>query len=298
VTSNIKKLSVYTPAKTSPGQGRYHGNSRLVATATLVDKRVSILLASPTGGFVPLATTKGPADNLAMGAKWKAFGPPSTASNGFHFSALATLSAKDGGITTKDDSAIVYSFLGGAFDNVAVEGEAAPDSNGGTYLSFNDPISNDQGRYAFLAKAKGGDFGVGKVGLWFGLPAAPHLAARVGDFAPDAIGNDGPSTFSTIKNIALPGGPNSGPIFLATVKGGGANGKNNAGLWGMDSDGFVRQLLRNGDTLGDQTVKKIVLLNSLPGCFSATRSFNGAGGIAALVSFTDKTSAVVYVGVP
>jgi len=297
--SNIKKLSVYTPAKTSPGQGRYHGDNRLVATATLVDKRTVFLTAFPTGGFLPLAATKGAADNLVMGAKWKAFGPPATATNGFNFATLATLAAdKLDGISTKNDTAIVYSFLGGAFDNIAIEGETAPDSNGGTYLSFNDPISNDQGRYAFLAKAKGGDFGAGKVGLWYGLSNAPHLAARVGDLAPDAIGNDGASTFSTIKNIALPGGSKSGPIFLATVKGGGANGKNNAGLWGMDSDGFVRQLLRNGDTLGDQTVKKFVLLNSLPGCFSANRSFNGAGGVAALVSFTDKTNAVVYVGVP
>jgi hypothetical protein len=298
VMSNIKKLSVYTPPKTSPGQGRYHGDNRLVATATLVDKRTAILLCSPTGGFAPLAATKGGADNLVSGAKWKSFGPPSTGTNGFYYSALATLAPKEGGITSKDDTAIVYSVLGGAFDNVAVEGEPAPDSNGGNYLSFNDPVSNNQGCYAFLGKAKGGDFGTGKLGLWYGQVGALQLVARSGGTAPDAIGNAGPSTFNTIKNIALPGGVGSGPIFLATVKGGGASGKNNFGLWGMDSDGFTRQLLRNGDVLGDQTVKKFVLLNSLPGCFSANRSFNAAGGIAALVSFTDKTNAVVYVGIP
>ncbi len=296
--SNIKKLSVYTPPKTSPGQGRYHGDSRLVATATLVDKRTAILLCSPTGGFAPLAATNGPADNLVSGAKWKAFGPPSTGTAGFFYTTLATLAPKQGGITTKDDTAIVYSIIGGALDNVAIEGEPAPDSNGGTFIGFNDPLSNNQGNYAFLGKAKGGDFGPGKTGLWYGIATAPHLIARAGGIAPDAIGNPGVSTFNTITNIALPGGSNSGPIFLATVKGGGANGKNNAGLWGMDSDGFTRQLLRNGDVLGDQTVKKFVLLNSLPGCFSANRSFNGAGGVAALVSFTDKTNAVVYVGIP
>lgn len=297
--SNIKKLNVYTPAKTSPGQGRYQGDFRTIASATLADKRTALLLGSPgSAGFVPLAATKGPADNVFSLAKWKSFGPPATSTSGFYYTALATLAPKEGGVTTKDDTAIVYSILGGALDNIAIEGDPAPDSNGGTYLSFNDPISNNQGNFAYLAKAKGGDFGTGKVGLWFGTAAAPHLKARVGDLAPDAIGNDGPSTFSTITNIALPGGTNSGPIFLAKLKGGGANGKNNAGLWGMDSEGFVRQLLRNGDTLGDQTVKKFVLLNSLPGCFSANRSFNGAGGVAALVSFTDKTNAVVYVGVP
>ena len=297
-TSAIKKLSVYNPPKSSPGQGRYHGNAYLLASATLADKRTVILQVNPNGGYTALAATNGDASSVVNTAKWKTFGYPSTGTNGFNYCTLATLQPKLGGVTTATDTAIVYSFLGGAFNDIATEGGAAAETNGGTYTSFLDPVSNDQGRYAFLAKAKGGDFGAAKSGLWFGLPGALKLVTRVGAFAPDAIGNDGPSSFSTITNLALPGGTGSGPIFLATVKGGGANGKNNTGLWGVDSTGFDRQLLRNGDILGDQTVKKFVLLNSLPGCFSANRSFNGVGGVAALVSFTDKTQAVVYVGIP
>jgi hypothetical protein len=58
-------------------------------------------------------------------------------------------------------------------------------------------------------------------------------------------------------------GFNSSPIFLATVKGTGANGKNNLGLWRPDSDGVLGQLPRNSDELGDYTVKKFSMRSSV-----------------------------------
>ncbi len=92
--------------------------------------------------------------------------------------------------------------------------------------------------------------------------------------------------------------PATGPIFLASVKGTGVNSRNNTGLWGLDSRGFIRQLLRNGDVLGDYTVKKFTLLTSVPGAFSATRSFNNAGGVTAFVSFANRPQALIFIGIP
>jgi hypothetical protein len=298
-TSAIKKISIFTPPKTAAGHGRYHGSGRVVATVTLADKRTAIVAVNNMGQPIAIGGSGGDAGSVISQAKWKSFGPPSVGANGFHFATLATLQPKIGGVTSLTDTAIVFSLVGGAFNDIAVEGGPAPETNGGTFVSFSDPVSNDQGRYAFLATAKGGEIGAAKkTGLWYGTSASVGLVARVGLPAPDPVGFNSTANFSKISNLALPPGASSGPLFLATVKGTGVNGKNSAGLWGVDSDGFVRQLLRNGDLLGTQTVKKFVLLNSLPTCMTTSRSFNGNGGVVALVSFTDKKQALVYVGVP
>jgi hypothetical protein len=297
--SKIKKLNVFTPPKTSPGHGRYHGNGRVIATALLEDKRTAVVAVNSFGAPIVLGGTNGDAGNVITSAKWKSFGPPAVANNGFHFAALATLQSKVGGVTPLTDTALVFSTVGGAFNDFAAESGPAPGTNGGIFTGFTDPLSNDQGGYAFIASAKGGDIGAAKkAGVWYGAAGALDLVARVGLPAPDALGNDSTALFSSITNIALPGGAGSGPLFLATVKGTGVSGKNNAGVWGVDSTGFVRQLLRKGDVYGDTSVKKFVLLNSLAGCFSASRSFNANGGVAALVSFANKTQALVYIGVP
>ena len=91
---------------------------------------------------------------------------------------------------------------------------------------------------------------------------------------------------------------NNSPLFLATVKGSGANGKNNFGPWGADSDGLLRQLLRNGDELGDYRVKKFTMLGSSAGALSTLRSYNNAGNVTALVNLTDKTNAIICVNIP
>src|SRR5262249_36132250 len=57
--STVKKLSIYTPPKTSPGHGRYHGSVRLVATATLADKRTALFTVTTSGAFSELPVTGG-----------------------------------------------------------------------------------------------------------------------------------------------------------------------------------------------------------------------------------------------
>jgi hypothetical protein len=296
-TSNIKKLSIYTPPKSSPGHGRYHGNGALVASATLVDKRVVLLSVTTGGVLTPLIATKGSATSVVQSATYKSFGPPCVGGGGLFFAALASLN-KGGDVSSGNDAAIVANiFANSSFDDIAVENGNAPDVANATFATFSDPVSNDQGRYAFFATMKGVSSAT-KGGLWYGTAGALHLQARTGSPAPDAIGNDGTGTFAAFTNLALPGGANSGPIFLAKVKGTGVSGKNSSGLWGVDTTGFTRQLLRAGDVFDGRVVKKFVVLNSVAGAYSASRTFNATGGVVALVSFTDKTQALVYVGIP
>ena len=298
--STIKKLSVFTPPKTSPGHGRYHGSLRTVANVTLADKRT--VLASVTNAGVPtaVATSGADAPAVAMGAKWKSFGPYGAGSSGFNQTALGTLAPKLGGVTPATDTAIVTSLLGNSV-NTVIARESSPASNiaGASYVSFSDPVSNNLGTYAFLAKVKGtGVTGANSAVLYHGSNATPAIIARTGGDVPDGAGVTLPQKFTAFKSFALPGGANSAPIFLATVKGTGVSGKNSLGLWGTDSDGFLRQLLRNGDELGEYTVKKFTMLTPAKGALSVSRSFNNAGNVTALVNFTDKSNAIIRVNIP
>jgi hypothetical protein len=74
--------------------------------------------------------------------------------------------------------------------------------------------------------------------------------------------------------------------------------KTNLGIWGVDSTNRVRRMLRTGDVLGTQTVKKFTLLKTVPYAFAAARSFNSDGTIAALVNFTDGKQALIAIGLP
>jgi hypothetical protein len=297
--STVQKLSVYVPAKESPGHGRYHATGRVVFIATLADKRTVLYTATSAGALTPLLVSGGDAGNVAAGAEWKSFGVPVVGTGGLHHATLAHLAPKKGGVTAGNDTAIVASNNGSAFDDIAVEGGDAFGITGGTFTGFSDPVSNDQGRYAFIGTFKGaGVKSTNRTALWFGTPGALVPIARTGSPAADENGFQSETVYASIGNFALPGGAGAFPLFMAKLKGPGVNAKNNTGLWSVDSDGFVRQLLRTGGGMGEFTIRRFVLLNSVPGAFSANRSFNGAGGVTAMVTFTDKTQALVLIGIP
>lgn len=295
--TTLKKMSVFLPPKTSPGHGRYTGAQRVVFNATLADKRTALLSVSNGGVVTVVAASNGNADIVAMGAKWKSFGPLSCNTNGSNQAALATLAPKLGGTTTADDTAIIGSTVGGAANAViAREGASAPFIGGASYVGFSDPITNSTSQ-AFLAKLKGsGVTGANNTAL-YANPAGTLLPiARTGGTVRDAAGFALQQTFTGFKSIAMPA--NTPPIFIATVKGSGVSGKNNLGLWGYDGQGFMRQLLRNGDELGDVTVKKFTMLTPGIGVLNASRSFNSIGGTTAVVSLSDKSTAILYTGLP
>ena len=296
VASTVKKMSVFTPTKTSPGQGRNHGSLRTVANVTLADKRTAVVSITNPGVATAVATSGQDAAVISMGAKWKSFGPYGANSIGYSQVVLGALAPKLGGVTSADDTAIVASNIGGIVNSIVVR-ENGPASNiaNARYVSFSDPVSNNLSTYAFLAKIKGtGVTGSNSTVLYQGAT----IIARTGGDVPDGAGFTLPQKFTAIKSFALPGGANSSPIFLASVKGTGANGKNNLGLWGADSDGVLRQLLRNGDELGEYTVKKFTMLSSVKGVLSTPRSYNNAANVTALVNFTDKSNAIIRVNIP
>jgi hypothetical protein len=296
--SAIKKLSVYVPTKTSPGHGRYHGSSRLAAQATLADKRIVFLNLSTAGVPLVLAATDGDAGIVAAGAKWKSFGPAGVSSNGFNFCTLATLQKGLGGIAATNDTAVFINTSSNSVTPAIIAKESGPAPVPGvadaTFTGFFDPVSAPGARYAFIGTIKGtGVGGTNKTGIWWFSSATLSLAARTGGLVPDGAGDLTNDTFKGFTNLAL---PQDGPLFLAKV-----SGKQSFGLWGTDSTGLTRQLLRNGaaiDAFGDFVVKKFVTLGALPGSFSNSRSFNNSGGAVALVSFSNKVQAIMFLGIP
>lgn len=104
---------------------------------------------------------------------------------------------------------------GGTRSAVAVEGDAAPDSGGGSYLSFGHvyPV-NSSGEVAFLSTLTGGT--VGK-GIFLGSGGAHTAVALPGQTAPGTGGG-------TFSNLTSPDLNASGEVaFVASVTGGTAS---------------------------------------------------------------------------
>ncbi|MGV3532493.1 MAG: DUF7453 family protein [Chthoniobacteraceae bacterium] len=295
----IKSITTLTPAQGSPGQGRWHANDRVVARVTLANKQTVVLAVTMAGAITTLQSSGTPANNIADGAEWKSFGLPSVGGTAGRYAFLGTLQRGKGEINAGNDTVLMYSAAGGMPAPFAREGNTAPDSGDATYGSFRDPVSNDAGEVAFLATLKGKDAKGANSGLYWGTPGNIHLLARTGDAAPDTAGEVGDARWSTFLSMALPGGNGGGPIFLAKLSGKGVNGKNNLGVWGVNSSGTeIRQIIRTGEQFGSRAVAKIAVLQPARGSFGAARSYNASGVVSFLVTFTDKTQAIVNLAAP
>jgi hypothetical protein len=133
-------------------------------------------------------------------------------------------------------------------------------------------------------------------------PQSPRVLAFQFRVAPDS--NE--SVFKAVTSIAVPGGT-CGPIFTATllhrrVRPQGppvaTNAANDVGLWAVDSTGGTRLLLREGDPLGERTVKSFQVLKAAGCAPGVTRNFNANAEIAVLVTATDNTTHILKVLVP
>jgi hypothetical protein len=296
--SEIRSINVLTPAKISPGQGRYQGDGNVVARLTLADKRTVLVSVSTAGVITPLLFT-GQSSSITNGAVWRTFGLPALGTAGANFAALGALEPGEGDVSKGDDAALVFSNTGANFTSFAREGATAPGTGGAVYSAFFDPLVNAAGEVAFVATLKGdGVKGTNRAGLWWGVPGGIQKVARLGDSAPGPDGEESDAEFNAILSTALPSGTGAGPLFLAKVSGKGVNKKNNIGLWGVDSSGLLRQILRTGSTIGAQTIARLTLLQPVRGALGARRSYNATGGIAVLIAFTDKSEAILQLSVP
>lgn len=297
--SDVTRISVLNPALGSNGHGRSQADGRVVAKVSLKDGR-TVLLNIANGGFtVPFLFTGQDATTIAADAKWSTFGLPAIGSAGGNFVALGALDRTAGGITAATDTALVFSTNGAAFTDFAAENDPAAGIPNTVYTGFLDPVVNSNGAVAFIGTIRGtGVTAANQSALWFGTPGSLQVVARLGNRAPDGEGLQSTARFASLSSVALPGGTNAGPIFISKLAGAGVTVANNVALFGVDSTGLVRRLLRTGDLLGTRRVKSFRVLNAVSSAFGATRSFNTSSSVAVQVVFTKATSAVIAVGTP
>ena len=123
---------------------------------------------------------------------------------------------------------------------------------GASILSFSDPVAGASGKLACRIAVKGVGSAIEYVAS---RGSAPALLANVGSPAP------GGGHWAAFSFLALPDGPNSAPLFTATLavsKADGVTPQNKTGLWAVDSSGTLRLLLRPGRQLFIGSARKTV----------------------------------------
>ena len=256
--STIKTLTVLSPAKASPGDGRWHHGNTTVK-ATLADKRTVIL--HPNSGMLPLVSG-------GVNFNAKTFGLPALSLSGTRFTTLLTQNV-GGNVTTANDTTIIrFNANNTGFDQIATEGgnPITASLSSLTFASFSDPHVDSLNNVLFLATLKGnGVKPTNNKALLFGT--SHTKIARTGDPATDSAGATGTAVWSSFISHALAGGQGR-PVFVAKLAGSGVTAKNNMGIWATDSSGDVRRVLRTGDALGTNIVKSFILLKPVPTALS------------------------------
>ena len=300
--AQIKSFSVLSPAPGSNGHGRWHADGAVVAKVTLSNGDVRLVAIAPTGTVTTLLSIDDEPTSVDPDAFWKSFGLPAIDTGATHFAVAVALVPRTGDVTAANDAALLYRTTNSNWLAFARKGAAAPVTPAGPlYASFSDPVVNDNGDVAFLATLRGAGAKKGTTAALFaGPPASVEVKARLGDRVPDAAGTETAATWSKFLTYALPSGPGGGLVFLAETSGGDTTAKNKQALWGIDSTGQLRRLLRLKDalTVGGPEITKLTLLTAPTGVFGTTRSFNATGAIAVLATFSDKSQALLRIDIP
>lgn len=300
--SRISSFRVLSPAVGSAGHGRWQADGMAVAKVTLYDGRTMIVKISATGIATPLLSTTDLASSVNPLARWLTFGLPGVSSEGTGFTTAATLRQLQGGVTAANDSTLLFSPTGAPWQVLAREGSPAPVTPAGPlYAALLDPVSNDNGKVAFIASLQGrGITTTNRIALFTGTPENLTAIARTGAHPPDETGAPTSAVWSTLSTVALPDGLDAGAIFLGETTGGDTTAANKLGLWAIDSHGTLRRILRTGATLapGGSPLRAITLLTAIPGSYGTTRSYNSSGSIGILATHLDGTQSLLRVDVP
>ena len=177
--------------------------------------------------------------------------------------------------------------------SVAHVGQDAPQIVGKKILSLGNPVVAPGDSLWFA--------GIGKTAvepgraLYRATPGGEsvRLIAREGA---QAVGAEPGERWKRFTSIANPGG--AGPLFTASIMDGGVIASEDEGLWGVDSVGQVRLLLREGDKLNGQTVRSFQVLRASIGSAGVARSYNYVGHVVILVFFKNGATALARIEVP
>jgi hypothetical protein len=229
----------------------------------------------------------------------QAFGLPGFSASGVAYSASFQLGVSPVFSNTNDTALLRETAAGPVL--LAVEGAAARGSDGtpllgANFKSFSDPVAGAERSAAFIGTLTGsGVTSSSKSGIWAADRAGVvRLLARTGELAP------GGGAWSAFESLVLPDGPESGPLFVAKLTG--VPKTSSRGLWGVDSTGTLRLLLRTGEfyptSSGNRMLKSFVALVPSPGSAGAASGFDDDRHVTARAKFDDGTEAFLKIAIP
>lgn len=310
----VKSFAALASRAGTPGHGLgVASGGQLVVSITFTDGTRALAGVGPAG--LELLNGLG-GESAPGGGEFTSFGlPVATDGGAAAFSAKGLLAGVQFQGVYAHDPATGY-----GLGNVALTGQQALPS-GPAFAAFGNPVNNLAGAIAFSARLTGtGVLSSNDTGIWWHPDGGTlGVLAREGDAAVEAQpaatipkGVKPLPVWNKFVSLALPDGV-YGPLFVAsmvnasknpktgerTLPGpGGVTTASDVGLWGVDSVGDLRLLLREGGVVGVKTIRSFNVLGVAAGSPAQRRSFNSLGQVLCRVIFTDGTQAMVRVQVP
>ena len=243
-----------------------------------------------------VAITGGETRSLTVpGSRWNSLG---TIIGDYTLAFKGSLKTGFGGVTSANSGGI-FALLpdAPAFEPVVRGGDVAPGFESGVvFSSFSDPAVGSG--LAFMGKANGpGTTALNDAGIWWfpnEFPSTPQLLAREGAQPP---GVPAGAEWKAFSSLAVSGW---NPLFTATMRigPGGVTSADDKGLWGVDSQGELKLLLREGQSVLRKTVRSFRVLEAAAGSGGTMRTYNHDNTVLAVVKFTDAETSVVKLELP
>ncbi len=307
----VKIIATLVGTAGTLAEGRWRGGpDSMGMRLTFTDRTQGLYLirASDVGpdDWLLLGQTGGDAGTSLPGAKLQSFNLPAYAPDATVFDSLLQIGM--GGITKRDNGAI--------FDAMGVETRGPISLRVLAQRARPVPAEPTTGLQRFTATLAGlgrastfvgrstrtGTRGVAPAIYDSGANGTHRLLARVGDQAP------GGGRWNRFTSVAKPDGTGYGALvsaLLAVSRSEGVTPATRAALYGVDSTGSMRRLLRAGDSIesagpgsAQKAVKSFAALGAASGSIGAARGYDANGRVNVLVTFADRTQAVLSIQVP
>ncbi|MHA3770406.1 DUF7453 family protein [Verrucomicrobiota bacterium sgz303538] len=235
---------------------------------------------------------------------WDKMSLPSADSQASDIVVQGTLQIGIAGVAKANAKGIFHSADAGATWEplVRLGGNADALAQDAIFSALGEPVHSSSGAgVAFIASVKGGNevTGANNDAIWRKSGAVLEPLVREGGTPPQPSSG---AQWKSFTALAYPG--NGGPLFVAMLKPALPTGperitaKNDLGLYAVDAFGEVQELMRENQPLLGKTVKTFSVLKAIAGSAGSARSYNANSQVAALVTFTDGTTAIVKIEIP
>ncbi len=288
-TKRVKSFSVLDSPAPGSGQGRSADFDGSVVFRVVFTNGTQALYSHDGTTPVSATQTGQTAPGLRGGITMRRFGLPIVnAGGGLAFRASL-------GAAPRTANEAIFAEVNGLTHRIFGRGDRAPGITGVKLGYSSDPIYNLDESVAAINSLTGSHVtSANKTALVY-TPSgsSTEILARLGNQPPDVPAG---AQYQAFKAIVLPTNQN-GPAFLATMKPGlgGVTKTNLTGLWATDTQGTLHLIAREGNLIGQRTIRTLTILSHVTGSPGQTRSYNTAQQFVYRVNFTDGTEGIILI---